>query len=186
MDDDDILLDMEERMQKAVDVFRGELRGMRTGRAHPGLVETIRVEYYGSPTPLKQIASISVPEADQIVIKPFDQSALGDIEKGILKSDLGISPNNDGKILRLKVPPLSEERRKQLVSRAKEVAEEARVAIRNVRRDANKSADSSQKDGTIGKDDLQRLKDEIQSMTKNMEGEVDKDLARKTSELMEI
>ncbi len=186
MDSDDILLDVEERMQKAVDVFRTELRGMRTGRAHPGLVEPIRVDYYGSPTPLKQIASISVPEPDQIVIKPFDQSALGDIEKGILKSDLGITPNSDGKILRLKVPPLSEERRKKLVSRAKEVAEEARVAIRNVRRDANKNADSSEKNGTISEDDLKRLKTEIQDKTKEMESEIDRDLARKTEELMEI
>lgn len=186
MDSDDILLDLEERMQKALDVFRGELRGMRTGRAHPGLVEPLKVDYYGSPTPMKQIASISVPEADQIVIKPFDASALGDIEKAILKSDLGITPNNDGKLLRLKVPPLSEERRKQLVTRCKEIAEEARVSIRNVRRDANKHAEAAQKDGTIGEDDLKRLKDEIQGKTKELEGEVDTDLARKTGELMEI
>jgi len=186
MDADDILLDIEERMQKAVDLFRSELRGMRTGRAHPGLVEPIRVEYYGSPTPLKQIASISVPEADQIVIKPFDQSALGAIEKAILKSDLGITPGNDGKILRLKVPPLSQERRKQLVARAKEVAEEARVALRNVRRDANKHAETAWKDGTVGEDDLQRLKDDIQAKTKEMESAVDHDLAKKTTELMEI
>jgi len=186
VDADDILLDIEERMQKAVDLFRTELRGMRTGRAHPGLVEPIRVEYYGSPTPLKQIASISCPEADQIVIKPFDQSALGAIEKAILKSDLGIPPGNDGKILRLKVPPLSQERRKQLVARAKEVAEEARVSLRNVRRDANKHAETAWKDGTVGEDELARLKDEIQAKTKEMEGAVDHDLAKKTTELMEI
>jgi ribosome recycling factor len=186
VDADDILLDIEERMQKAVDLFRTELRGMRTGRAHPGLVEPIRVDYYGSPTPLKQIASISCPEADQIVIKPFDQSALGAIEKAILKSDLGIPPGNDGKILRLKVPPLSQERRKQLVARAKEVAEEARVSLRNVRRDANKHAETAWKDGTVGEDELARLKDEIQAKTKEMEGSVDQDLAKKTTELMEI
>ncbi len=186
MEYDDILLDLEERMLKAVEVFRNEMRGMRTGRAHPGLVEPIRVDYYGSPTPLKQIASISVPEADQIVIKPFDVSAISDIEKGILKSDLGITPNSDGKILRLKVPPLSEERRKKLVSRAKEVAEEARVAIRNVRRDANKQGEASQKSGTFSEDDLKRLKDDIQAKTKEMESEVDQDLGRKTEELMEI
>ena len=186
MDADMILLDLEERMEKAVEVFRNELRGMRTGRAHPGLVEPIRIDYYGSPTPLKQIASISVPEADQIVIKPFDVSALSDIEKGLLKSDLGITPNNDGKILRLQVPPLSEERRKKLVARAKEVAEEARVSIRNVRRDANKAADQSQKDGEISEDDLKRLKDDIQGKTKEKESEVDSDLSRKTEELMEV
>ncbi len=186
MDYDDIMLDLEDRMEKAVDVFRNEMRGMRTGRAHPGLVEPIRVDYYGSPTPLKQIASISVPEADQIVIKPFDVTALADIEKGILKSDLGITPNSDGKILRLQVPPLSEERRKKLVSRAKEVAEEARVAIRNVRRDANKHAEASQKDGVFSEDDLKRLKDDIQGKTKEKEGEVDRELAQKTEELMEV
>lgn len=186
MDYDDIMLDLEDRMEKAVEVFRNEMRGMRTGRAHPGLVEPIRVDYYGSPTPLKQIASISVPEADQIVIKPFDANALADIEKGILKSDLGITPNSDGKILRLQVPPLSEERRKKLVARAKEVAEEARVAIRNVRRDANKHAEASQKDGDLSEDDLKRLKDDIQGKTKEKEGEVDSELGQKTEELMEV
>jgi len=186
MDYDEILIDADDRMDKAIEVFRNELRGMRTGRAHPGLVEPIRVDYYGSPTPLKQIAAISVPEADQIMIKPFDVSALGDIEKGILKSDLGITPSSDGKILRLNVPPLSEERRKKLVARAKEVAEEARVAIRNVRRDANKSAETSQKEGLFSEDDLKRLKDEIQGTTKQKEGEVDGELSRKTEELLEV
>ncbi|MFQ5655596.1 MAG: ribosome recycling factor [Planctomycetota bacterium] len=186
MDSEEILLDAEERMDKALEVLRDELRTMRTGRAHPGLVESVRVEYYGSPTPLKQIASISVPEPDLIVVKPFDPSAIGDIEKGILRSDIGISPMNDGKLLRLKVPPLSEERRKQLVHRAREVAEEARVSIRNIRRDANKHSEQLQKNGSVGEDELHTLKDEIQQLTKRLESSVDQDLQRKTAELMEI
>ena len=140
---DETVLDAEERMSKALDFMRDEFRGMRTGRAHPGLVETIRVDYYGTATPIKDMASISVPEADQIVIKPFDANAIGDMEKGLLASDLGITPQNDGKLIRLKVPPLSEERRKQLVSRAKEIAEESRISMRNVRRDANKTFETS-------------------------------------------
>ena len=183
---EDLILDTEERMQKALDFMREEMRGMRTGRAHPGLVESIRVDYYGTATPLKQIANISIPEADQIVVKPFDVSALAEIEKSIHTSDLGISPQNDGKLIRLKVPPLSEERRKQLVSRAKEVAEESRVSIRNIRRDANKHVDSSKKDGDISEDDQSRSKDRIQEVLKTVEKQIDDDLKRKTAELMEI
>lgn len=183
---DDVLLDTEERMEKALEVLRGEMRSMRTGRAHPGLIEGVRVEYYGSPTPLKNIASISAPESDLLVVKPFDPSALGDIERAILKSDVGITPQNDGKLIRLKVPPLSEQRRKQLVTRAKEVTEETRVAIRNIRRDANKSAEQAHKDGTLSEDEVHRLKDEIQELTRRFETDADDDLKRKTDELMKI
>ncbi len=186
MSTDDIQLDAEERMEKAVGVLKGELRTMRTGRAHPGLIEGIRIDYYGSPTPLKNIANISAPEPDMLVVKPFDPSSMADIEKGILKSDIGIAPQNDGKLIRLKVPPLSEERRKQLVSRAKEVTEEARVSLRNIRRDANKSGDQVKKDGGIGEDELHTFKDEIQKALKAKEGEVGEALERKTNELMEI
>ena len=186
MDYDTILLDAEERMEKACQVLEDKFRGMRTGRASPGLVEGIRVEYYGSPTPLKQLANISAPEADLLVIKPFDPGGLGDIEKAIMKSDVGIHPSKDGKVIRLKIPPLSQERRQQLASRAKETAEETRISVRNIRRDANKHAEAAQKDGTFGEDDLKRLKDEIQDKTKEMEGAIDQDLSRKTAELMEI
>ncbi|MEM7165234.1 MAG: ribosome recycling factor [Planctomycetota bacterium] len=186
MASDKILGDAEARMEKAREVMHTELRSMRTGRAHPGLVDSIRVEYYGNPTPLKQIAAISAPEPDCIVVKPFDANAIKDIEKGILKSDVGLTPSNDGKLLRLKVPPLSEERRKQLVGRAKEVAEESRVAVRNIRRDANRSADQGQKDGDLTEDDVKRLKDEIQQLTKKVEALVDEELKAKTDELMEI
>ncbi|MBA4684561.1 MAG: ribosome recycling factor [Planctomycetes bacterium] len=183
---DETVLDAEERMSKALDFMRDEFRGMRTGRAHPGLVETIRVDYYGTATPIKDMASISVPEADQIVIKPFDANAIGDMEKGLLASDLGITPQNDGKLIRLKVPPLSEERRKQLVSRAKEIAEESRISMRNVRRDANKTFETSKKDGGISEDELSSSKDRIQEILKSLEKQVDEDLKKKTSELMEI
>lgn len=183
---EEVILDAEERMTKALDHLREEMRGMRTGRAHPGLVESIRIDYYGTATPLKQLANISVPEPDQLVIKPFDVSAMSDIEKGILSSDLGITPQNDGKLIRLRVPPLSEERRKQMVSRAKEVAEESRISMRNIRRDANKHIDTSKKDGDLSEDDQSRYKDQVQEVLKTVEKQVDADLKRKTEELMEI
>lgn len=186
MTGDELLLGAEERMDKAREVLHGELRSMRTGRAHPGLVEGVRVDYYGSPTPLKQIANITAPEPDLILVKPFDPGSIKDIEKGILRSDVGLTPASDGKVLRLKVPPLSEERRKQLVARAKEVAEEARVSLRNIRRDTNKAIDQRAKDGELGEDESHRLKEEVQQLTKRTEGLVDDELDKKTAELMEI
>ncbi len=182
MDSDELLWETEERREKAVDVLKEKFRGMRTGRANPGLVENIKVDYYGSLTPLKQIASISAPEASLLVVKPFDPSSLGTIEKAIMKSDVGIHPMNDGKLIRLAVPPLSEERRKQLAARAKEASEETRVSIRNVRRDANKSAD----DLEISEDDLDKLKEEIQNLVKTYEAKVDDALKAKTAELTQI
>ena len=139
---------------------------MRTGRAHPGIVESIRVDYFGSPTPLRQLAQIMVPDPSQLLIKPFDPGSSVDIEKAILKSDLGITPQHDGKVIRLAIPPLSEQRRKQLVSQAKERAEAARISIRNVRRDANKAADELVDAGEIGEDDFEKLKKEIDDLTK--------------------
>ncbi len=185
-DYDSILLDAEERMDKALEVLKEKYRGMRTGRANPGLVDSIRVDYYGSPTPLKQIANISAPEPDQLVIKPFDPGGLGDIEKALLKSDLGINPTNDGKILRLTIPPLSQERRQQLAAFAKETAEESRVALRNIRRDANKHAEKLEKDKKISEDEHKSLKDEIQNLLKDHEGKVDGLLGKKTEELTTI
>src|SRR5262245_19070335 len=136
MTSDEILFDAEERMEKAATVLRDELRGLRTGRATPALVDSIRVEYYGSPTPIKQMAQISTPDPQSIVIRPYDQGSLKDIEKAIRSSDLGLSPNNDGKIIRLTVPPMSGEQRQKMAQRIKRMAEEAKVAIRNIRRDA--------------------------------------------------
>jgi len=181
MDYDTILFEAEEKMEKALEVLKEKFRGMRTGRATPGLVDGLRVEYYGSPTPLKQIANISAPEADMIVIKPFDPSCLGDIEKAIQKSDLGINPTNDGKLIRLKIPPLSQERRQQLAHLAKSTSEETRVALRNIRRDANKHADGIAK--TMSEDELKKLKEEIQELLKKFEEKVDQGLDAKTKEL---
>ena len=152
MDRDEILLDAEERMEKACNVYREQLLGLRTGRATPGLVNSIRVDYYGSPTPLKQMANISVPEPQQIVIKPFDVSTIGNIAKAIQASDLGLSPNSDGRLIRLNIPPLSTERRKQLAGRVKELGEEARISIRNIRRNANRHADQAQRAKTNPKE----------------------------------
>jgi ribosome recycling factor len=185
MDQDEILMDAEERMEKAVDVLQGQLQGLRTGRATPGLVDSIRVDYYGSPTPIKQMANISVPEPQQIVIRPFDASALSNIAKAIQASDLGLSPNSDGRLIRLNIPPLSTERRKQLVSRVKELAEEARISIRNIRRDANKHADQSEKDKVFSEDDRDSTKEQVQDLTKKYEGKVNSMASAKEKEVME-
>lgn len=185
MQPDEILLDAEERMEKAVDVFRSSLQGLRTGRASPGLVDSVRVNSYGSPTPLKQVATISCPEPQQIVIKPYDQSLLNEIVKAIQSSDAGLAPNSDGRLIRINVPALSTERRREMVQRMNKFAEEARVAIRNVRRDANKHAEQSEKDKIISEDETKGTKDEIQELTKKFEGMVN-DIAReKETSVME-
>lgn len=185
MDQDEILLDAEERMEKAVSHFQGQMQGLRTGRATPALVDSIRVDYYGSPTPLKQLAQISVPEPQQILIRPFDAGALGEIAKAIQSSDVGLAPNNDGRFIRLNIPALSTERRQQLVSRVKECAEEARVSIRNIRRDANKHADQAEKDKTMSEDERDTAKDEVQNLTKKYETRVNDMASKKETEVME-
>src|SRR6516162_5952624 len=172
MTSEEILFDAEERMEKAVNVFRDELRGLRTGRATPALVDHIRVEYYGSPTPMKQLAQISTPEPQQIVIRPFDQSCLKDIEKAIRASDLGMSPNNDGKMIRLTVPPMSGEQRQKMVARIKKSAEEAKVAIRNIRRDANKHLDQAEKAKALTEDERDKGKEEVQTLLKKFEDKI--------------
>jgi len=184
MDQDEVLLDTEERMEKAVQVLQGQFQGLRTGRANAGLVDSIRVDYYGSPTPLKQIASVSVPEPQQIVIRPFDATQINAIVKAIQSSDVGLSPNSDGRLIRLNVPALSTERRKQLVSRVKEFAEEARVSIRNVRRDGNKNADQLQKDKAVTEDERDQLKEQIQDLTKKFENKVNDLASAKDKEIM--
>jgi ribosome recycling factor len=184
MDQDEILLDAEERMEKAVAMLQGQLQGLRTGRATTGLVDSIRVDYYGSPTPLKQIANISIPEPQQILIRPFDASSLSNIAKAIQSSDTGLSPNSDGRVIRLNVPALSTERRRQLSSRVKELAEEARVSIRNVRRDANKHADQGQKDKSLTEDECDQTKEQVQDLTKKFEGKVNDMAAAKEKEVM--
>lgn len=185
MDQDEILLDAEERMDKAVDHLKSSLTGIRTGRANPGLVDSIKVDYYGSPTPLKQIANVSVPEPQQIMIRPFDVSSLDEIAKAIQNSDLGMAPNNDGRVVRLNVPALSTERRQQMVGRVKELAEEARVSIRNIRRDGNKHADQAEKDKTMSEDDRDTTKDSVQDLTKKYEGLVNSRAEAKEKEVMD-
>ena len=186
MDVDDIQLDAEDRMDKAVAALEERFRSIRTGRASAGLVDHIRVDYYGAMTPLKQLATIGCPEPQLILIKPFDPSSLKEIGKAIQASELGIPPQSDGKFIRLAVPPLSEERRKQLSSSVKEMAEEARVAIRNIRRDANRQVDAEEKQHKISEDDARATKDEIQDLTKKAEGTVSEILERKTTEIMTI
>lgn len=166
---EDILLDAEERMEKAVEVLKNQLGGIRTGRANPGLVDSLRVEAYGSQTPLKQLASVGAPEPTQIVIRPFDPGTIKDIEKAILSADLGFNPQNDGRLIRISIPPLSTEVRKKLVARIKENAEEAKVAIRNIRRDANKAADTGEKEKTLTEDERDDVKNEVQELTKKFE-----------------
>lgn len=183
---DEILLDTEDRMEKAVEHLITEFRGIRSGRATPGLVENIRVDYYGSMQPLKATASIAIPEPRLVVIKPFDPSSTKTIEKALQTSDLGIQPQSDGKLIRLEIPPLSEERRKQLANMVKEKAEDARVAIRNVRRDGNRQTDAAEKDKSISEDQAHDLKDEIQNLTKKFEGVIDEHLGRKTKEILEV
>jgi ribosome recycling factor len=184
MDQDEILLDAEERMEKAVAMLQGQMQGLRTGRATAGLVDSIRVDYYGSPTPLKQIANISIPEPQQILIRPFDATSLSNIAKAIQSSDTGLSPNSDGRVIRLNIPALSTERRRQLTSRVKELAEEARVSIRNVRRDANKHADQGQKDKNLTEDECDQTKEQVQELTKKFEGKVNDMAATKEKEVM--
>lgn len=185
MDQDEILMDAEERMEKAVHVLQHALHGLRTGRATPGLVDSVRVDYYGSPTPLKQLANISVPEPQQILIRPFDSGSISAISKAIQNSNLGLSPNSDGRVIRLNIPPLSTDRRKQMVGRLKELSEEARVAIRNIRRDGNKHADTSCKDKIMSEDVRDDTKESIQELTKKFEAKVNEIASHKENEIME-
>lgn len=181
-----IIQNSEQKMVKAVEVMSGEFKGIRSGRASPALVENIRVEYYGTPTPLKQMATISIPEARLIIIKPYDATSLGTIEKAILKSDIGITPANDGKLIRLAVPHLSEERRKQLTKISKDIAEKAKISVRNVRRDALHQADEEEKSKAITEDDKFRIKDEMQKLTEKYEKQIDELLVKKNKEIMEV
>src|SRR5260221_6678525 len=178
---EEIVLEAEDRMEKSIALLSDQLRGVRTGRANVGLVDSIRVEYYGSPTPLKQLANLSTPEPQQILIRPFDQTVVGDIVKAIQASDLGLTPNSDGKVIRLNVPSLSVEQRKKLVGRVKDLAEEARISIRNIRRDADKSSDKELTDKSMTEDDVEKCKEEIQSLTKRFEAKVN-DMAEKKSD----
>ena len=181
---DEILLDAEMKMEKAVEVLKEEMKGLRAGRASPGLVENVRVEYYGTPTPLRQIANIGAPEPRLLVIKPFDPSSVKDIEKAILQSDLGLNPNSDGKLIRLVIPPLSEEQRKKLAGHVKDRSEAAKVSIRNVRRDANKDVDGEEKEG-LSEDNAEKARKDIQDLTHRYESMVDEAVEKKRQEILE-
>ncbi|RJP39567.1 MAG: ribosome recycling factor [Phycisphaerales bacterium] len=177
--------DSKSRMEKAVEFLKSELRGVRTGRAHAGLVEHIRIEVasYGSVMELRELAGITVPDAGTLLVKPFDPGTLKDIEKGLQTSDLGISPMSDGKSIRLPIPPLSGERRQQLVQHVKKLAEAQKTAIRNIRREANKAIDAEEKAKTVSEDDAKNCKERIQKLVKHTEDEVDKLIAEKTKEI---
>lgn len=185
MSADEILMDVEERMEKALSVLKHALTGIRTGRANPGLVDSLRVEVYGSQTPIKQLASIGAPEPQQIVIRPFDPSTIKDIEKAIIASGLGFNPQSDGRMIRINVPALSTETRRKLVSRIKELTEEAKVAVRNVRRDGNKAAEQAEKDKVLSEDDRDSTKEEIQELTKTYEEKANSMARAKETEVME-
>jgi len=185
MTTDEILFDAEERMEKALEVFRNDLRGLRTGRATPALVDNLRVEYYGSPTPLKTLAQINCPDPTSIVIRPFDASCLKDIEKAIRSSDLGMSPNNDGKMIRLTVPPMSGDQRKKMVALIKKSCEDAKVACRNIRRDSNKHFDQAEKGKEMTEDERDSGKEEIQKLLKSFEEKVQDMADKKSKEIME-
>ena len=182
----DIMKDAENRMKSALQTLEEDLSGIRTGRATPALVEKLPIDYYGTPTPLMQLASISVPEARALLIKPFDPSTLKTIERSILASELGLTPNNDGKVIRLNLPPLTEERRRDLVKVVHNRLEETRVAIRNVRRDLIKDLRDFEKEKMISKDDLELGEEELQILTDQMIEEIDRIGIRKEAEIMEV
>lgn len=183
---DEILFEAEESMEKAVEHFRHELRGLRTGRASTALVEYIKADYYGTPTDLRALASLTTPDASSIVIKPFDPASLKDIIRGLEEAKLGINPQSDGKQIRLVLPALSSERRQQLVGKAKEAAEQARVAFRNIRRDANKSVDNEAKENLMTEDQAEAGREDVQALLKKFEAKIDEIMAAKTKEIMDV
>ena len=180
--------DCSEKMAKAVEFLKLELRGVRTGRAHSGLIEHVKIEVasYGSTMELRELATISVPDPSTLLVKPFDPGTLKDIEKGVQTSSLGVTPISDGKNIRLPIPPLSGERRQQLIQLVKKTAEAQRIAIRNARRDANKAIDSEEKAKSLSEDDAKSLKDRIQKLTKKYEDEIEHILTAKAKEIEEV
>jgi ribosome recycling factor len=182
----EILKETEGNMKKTIEVVKKEFASMRAGRATPALLDRIMVNYYGTPTPVNQLANISVPEARLLVIQPWDKTSLPEIEKAILKSDLGINPASDGVIIRLAVPQLTRERRVELMKIIKKKAEEGRVAVRNVRRDTNDQLKSQQKEGKISEDELKRKQEDVQKMTDRMIKDIDALLANKEQEIMQV
>jgi len=183
---DETLFEAEEKMEKAIGVARDELGGIRTGRATPNAFARLIVDYYGAPTPIPQLASVNIPEARMAVIKPYDASQLGAIEKAIRDSDLGVNPTNDGNVIRVLFPQLTEERRKELIKVARHKAEEGRVAVRNIRRHAKDHLDRLAKDGEAGEDDVARAEKELEKITQGYVEQVADALRHKESELLEV
>jgi len=176
----------EDKMKKTISVLESEMKSIRAGRANPAILDKVTVEYYGAPSPLTQIANVSVPDARSILIQPWDATILSDIEKAILKSDIGITPNNDGKALRLNFPPLTEERRKELVKGIRKKGEDSKVAIRSIRRDAMEDAKAQKKNGEITEDDVKNIEKDIQKLTDNYIKDIDSIIASKEKEILEV
>ena len=183
---EETLLDAADKMERAIEHAQGQFSTVRTGRANPALVEKLLVDYYGAPTPLQQLAGFQVPEARVLVVKPHDRGAMAAIEKAIRESDLGLQPSNDGVVIRLSFPALTEDRRKEYVKVVKNMAEDARVAVRNIRRDARKHLETAEKNSEIGKDDLERAEKELEKLTHDHVDQIDKAFARKEQELLEV
>jgi ribosome recycling factor len=183
---DEILFEAEETMEKALEHLKHDLRGLRTGRASTSLVEYIKVDYYGSPADLRSLASLTTPDATSILIKPFDPGSLKEIIKALETANLGINPQSDGKQIRLNLPPLSGERRQQLVGKVKEAAEHARVSLRNIRRDANKQVDNQAKESALTEDQAKKGREDVQNLLKDFEGKVDALVAAKQKEITEV
>src|SRR4051812_1180804 len=183
---DELLADARERMGKSVEVTQGEFNSVRTGRASPSLLDRIHVDYYGSPTPLRQLATIHAPEAQLLTVQPYDKSSIKSIEKSIRDSDLGLTPSNDGTLTRLSIPPLTEERRRELVKVVRHLAEDGRVKIRNVRRDVMHDLRELREGGDVGEDEERRAESELQKVTDAMIGDLDAHLKAKEAEIMEV
>jgi ribosome recycling factor len=183
---DDTLLEAEEKMDKAVTVAKEDLAGIRTGRAHPSMFNKITAEYYGTQTPVNQLASFHMPEPRMVIVQPFDKSSMGAIEKAIRSSDLGVNPSNDGTIIRVIFPELSEERRREYIKIARHKAEDSRVSIRNIRRHAKDSLDKLVKDGEAGEDEGRRAERELEDLTHTYVGQIDELLRHKEAELLEV
>jgi ribosome recycling factor len=183
---DDLLADAKDRMRKAVEHTQSEFGSVRTGRASPQLLDRVRVDYYGAPTPLVQLATVSAPEARLLTVQPYDKSSIKQIEKGILESDVGLTPNNDGNLIRISIPELTEERRKDLVKQVRHIAEDGRVSIRNVRRDVMHDLRELRDEGEAGADEEHRAEVELQKLTDTLVHELDDMLGRKESEILEV
>jgi ribosome recycling factor len=186
MDRETLLLDAEERMEKALASLEKDFAKLRTGRASASLVDDIKVDYYGTPTPIQQLASVAVPDSRTVTIQPWDKNSFGLVEKAVLKSDLGLTPMNDGKLIRISIPPLTEERRRDLTRVARKYAEEGKIAVRNIRRDVNDALKKLEKDKSLSEDEWKKAVDEVQKLTDAFVARIDAKAAAKEKEIMEI